>query len=95
MKVVVAPAAAAVIRGLPPPTKRRIKAAVVALADDPTGVERPGAVKRLRTREPEGGWYRLRVGSWRVVYRVVGQRVEVVRVFPRSEGYGWMDRLGY
>lgn len=95
MKVFVAPPAAATIRGLPPQAKRRLKTAILRLADDPVGVRRALDVKRLRTHREEPPYYRVRVGDWRIVYRILENRIEVVRVFPRSEGYGWMERLGY
>lgn len=41
------------------------------------------------------GWpvFRLRVGDWRVVFRARGEDLEVVRVFHRREGYGWLERV--
>lgn len=35
--------------------------------------------------------YRLRVGPWRVVFRASRNRLEVVRVFHRRDGYGWLE----
>lgn len=94
MKVTVTPSAAAEVRSLPPPTKARLKKAILAIATDPKGQKRLLDVKRLRTIRMESPVYRLRVGDWRIVYRLRGQVAEVVRVFHRSEGYGWMDNLG-
>jgi hypothetical protein len=35
----------------------------------------------------------VRVGNWRIVFRAHGDRLEVIRIFHRREGYGWLDRL--
>lgn len=83
------------MRSLPPETKRRIKRAILSLPEDPLGDEGKLEVKRLSGHVDEEPIYRVRVGTWRIVYRIVESRIEVVRVFPRSEGYGWMDRFGF
>lgn len=61
---------------------RRIREAIEALADDP----RPPGCRKLEGRENE---WRVRVGTWRVVYRIEEDRVVVlvVRVAPRGEVY--------
>ncbi len=61
---------------------KRIRAAVTALADDP----RPPGCRKLEGRQDE---WRVRVGTWRVVYRIEEGRlvVLVVRVAPRGEVY--------
>ena len=79
----VRPAAARVIRKLPKPVAGRIKAAADALLEDPRP---PGA----RTLTGRPGWYRVRVGDYRIVYTVrddvlvvlvlaVGHRREIYR----------------
>lgn len=83
------------IRSLAPETKRRIKKAILALPDDPVGDLRSLDVKKLIGHGDPRPIYRLRVGDWRVVYRIRETRIEVVRIFPRSEGYGWMERSGF
>ena len=61
---------------------KRIRAAIYALADDP----RPPGSRKLDGRQDE---WRVRVGTWRVVYRIEDRRlvVVVVRVAPRGEVY--------
>ena len=58
---------------------RPIQAAIAALADDP----RPVGVKKLVG--PSGLW-RIRVGDWRVVYRVEDGRLVVVVVALGGQG---------
>lgn len=95
MKVFLTHAAARTVRGLPPETKRRLKRAVLALPMDPIGEKGKLDVRRLAGHGDIGPVYRLRVGDWRAVFRILGARIEVVRVFHRSEGYGWMERFGF
>lgn len=63
---------------LDPEVRRRVDRRILALAEDP----RPPGVKALAG--PLGG---LRVGDWRIVYRVEDERlvVLVVRVGNRRE----------
>ncbi len=76
------PAAASALERLPWPTQARIRKAIDALAHQPF----PPGVKKLRGPE---GWYRIRVGDYRVVYDVQHERlvVLVVRVAHRREAY--------
>ena len=57
------------LKRLSPPVARRILAAVEALADDPH--PRGDTVERLKGH---AALYRLRVGSWRVVYELYGNQ---------------------
>ena len=66
-------AAARQARKLDPRTKARIRAAIDALRDNP----RPPGVRAL-VHSP--GLLRLRVGDWRVIYRVEDARVVVIVV---------------
>jgi mRNA interferase RelE/StbE len=67
---------------LDPEVRRRIDRRILALAEDP----RPPGVKALAG--PAGG-LRVRVGDWRIVYRVEDERliVLIVRVGNRREVY--------
>lgn len=61
---------------------KRIRAAIYALTDDP----RPHGCRKLEGRKDE---WRVRVGTWRVIYRIEDARlvVVVVEVGPRGEVY--------
>lgn len=55
------------------PVRRRLQAAIDRLVDDP----RPAGVVALKS---EPGYLRLRVGDYRVVYRVDDERLVIVVV---------------
>jgi len=84
--------AAPVLATLPPPVRKRMRAALRSLSDDPAGVVQDLDIRRLRTDGPES-FHRLRIGAWRAVFIVRPGRVDVMRIFRRDEGYGWLDRL--
>ncbi|HLE97360.1 MAG TPA: type II toxin-antitoxin system RelE/ParE family toxin [Candidatus Thermoplasmatota archaeon] len=70
---------------LPLPERRRLLQALEALAEDPFR-RRPGAdVRRLAARDE---LWRIRVGAYRAIYTVVGERVLVTKIGPRSTVYG-------
>ena len=75
-------AAARQVKRLPAEVRERILARLEALAEDP----RPAGVRKLAGTE-DG--YRVRVGAYRVLYRVEDDRlvVLVVRVSHRREAY--------
>ncbi|MGH9941344.1 MAG: type II toxin-antitoxin system RelE family toxin [Pyrinomonadaceae bacterium] len=70
------------LRRLDRQVKNRLTQAIMALADEP----RPAGCLRVRS---EPGVWRVRVGDWRVGYRVddAAQEVVVIRVGHRSEFY--------
>ena len=68
------------------PTQARIRAAIRALADDPEPAD------SIPMRGKGTGLYRLRVGNYRIVYRLQRQRVcvLVIRIGHRADVYrGW------
>jgi mRNA interferase RelE/StbE len=80
--------AAPALQRLPPGTKRRLKSALRALGQDPSGISNRLDVKRLDA-EPGQPIYRLRVGDWRIAF-TIDRDVVVLRIFHRREGYGWL-----
>lgn len=83
--------AQAALRRMPPEGRRRLRAALTALAE---GRLRGLDTKRLSPESRRPPLYRLRIGSWRAVYRHDAHAILVLRVFPRREGYGWLERMG-
>ena len=77
---------AALIRGLHPQIKRKLRGALEAIAADP----RCG--KPLK--EELAGWWSLRVGKFRVIYRVKAVRqIELIAFGPRERIYEETHRL--
>jgi mRNA interferase RelE/StbE len=78
------------VRTLAPGLKKRLRAALEAIRDDP----RPSGfdVKVLRKDGPQH-YFRVRVGDYRIVYTPRGPHTYVWRIVHRSEGYDWFERL--
>lgn len=81
------------LRSFSPQTKKRVKAALAALADNPEPPGRGGTIKRLDVPGSGETVLRVRVGDHRAVYVVRGQEIRILRVFHREEGYDWLRRL--
>ncbi|MEB3229556.1 MAG: type II toxin-antitoxin system RelE/ParE family toxin [Leptolyngbyaceae bacterium] len=81
-QVQLAPAAKRQIKKLDPATKKRVLDAIGKLATDP----RPSGVVKLTAEE---NLYRIRVGSYRVIYEIEDQElvILVVKVGPRRDIY--------
>ena len=87
-RVEMLPAARRELMALRNPIQNRVRAAIGALADDPTPAD------SIPMRGKGVGLHRLRVGTYRVVYRVQAHRVSVlvIRIDHRSEVYrGYED----
>ena len=71
-----------ILRRLPRPLLKRIQSAMWELADDP----HPPDSKKL---VGYNNLYRIRIGSWRVVYAVEDDRliILVIRIAPRGSAY--------
>ena len=80
--VVFARSARKELQSLDPPVALRILKRIEALAKDP----RPTEVRKL---EGADDLWRIRIGGWRVVYRVVDKErlVDIVAVRHRREAY--------
>ncbi|HUN68744.1 MAG TPA: type II toxin-antitoxin system RelE/ParE family toxin [Burkholderiales bacterium] len=85
-KLRVPPALAALVRELHPQIKRKLRGALDAIAAD------PGCGKPLK--EELAGLWSLRVGKFRVIYRVrTGRRIDLVAFGPRERIYEETHRL--
>lgn len=87
------PEAARAIGALPPAVKRRLKQALNALRSDPQGTRKTVDAKRLVADADLAVW-RLAVGSWRAIYAFDRESIRVLEIFPRSEGYDWLEGTG-
>ena len=83
------PAARSELRALRNPIQSRIRAAIRSLSDDQLPAD------SIAMRGKGIGLHRLRVGGYRIVYRLQQQRlcILVIRIGHRSEVYrGWEDQ---
>ena len=76
MKIQYSKAAAKTLAAMDSKTKQRIKDAIEAIP--------AGDIKPLQGRD---GYYRLRVGGWRVIFEYDGKTIGVVKIAPRGEAY--------
>jgi mRNA-degrading endonuclease RelE of RelBE toxin-antitoxin system len=78
------------LKSLNPRERRRVRAAIRALADDP----RPQHLEiKVLESDPDGTrFYRIRLGPHRIIYSVQGADIFVHRAFDRRDGYGWLER---
>lgn len=80
-----------VFRSLAPATKRRVKAGLRLLREDPFETNPSADIVKLDTDPAAEPVYRLRVGDWRVVFTRSGSYVKVIRIMHREQGYDWLD----
>jgi len=82
-RVLIDPRAAKHLESLPKPVIPRIDGVVLALAENP----RPVGAKRLRGKLREG--WRIRVGEYRVLYRIdnVAKQVRIFDIGQRRNIY--------
>jgi mRNA interferase RelE/StbE len=74
LKITIDPRAARELESLPKPIVQKIDKAILSLGENP----RPPGVKRLRGKLKDG--WRIRVGEYRVLYRIDDNSKEV-RIF--------------
>ena len=77
------------LRGIPARMQTRIKRALTELEDDPFRPRPKADIKRLKG--PDRDYYRLRIGDYRAIYVVEGQRVLVAKILLRSKAYEWLE----
>ena len=80
------------LRAVAPTVRSKLKSTLRLLADDPSGRTDSLDVKRL-DKDSGPSVYRAKIGDWRIAYSFDARLVRVVRIFHRSEGYGWLADL--
>jgi mRNA-degrading endonuclease RelE of RelBE toxin-antitoxin system len=90
--ILVMPEAVEDLRDLKANVRAEVRDALAAhLRHEPTKTSR-SRIKRVEgVASPQ---YRLRVGSVRVFYDVVGEEVQVLAVVEKSEAASWLARFG-
>lgn len=67
--------------------RRRVKEALLRIADDPF-TKRTGAdIKRLKGTRGREDLFRVRIGELRAVYAAQREEILVTQIFRRGEGY--------
>ena len=79
MKVVIVKKATKYFEKLSKSTKRRINEALIGLSNEPP----EGDIKKLQGRND----YRLRVGDFRILYRIEPDVVIITNIAPRGQAY--------
>ena len=77
------------LKEIPVRMQTRIKSALTELEDDPFRPRPKADIKRLKG--PDRDYYRLRIGDYRAIYVVEGQRVLVAKILQRSKAYDWLE----
>jgi len=78
-EILIMPRAVKQLKKLPKQDRQRLDRAILSMEDDMTG-----DVKRLVNHDPR---FRLRVGEFRVLFNVEGQRLIIHQVSHRREAY--------
>lgn len=86
-RVLLHPKATKALGALPSADRKRVKAALKRLADDPVAPRSGADIKRLAGTRGREDLFRLRVGAYRAVYAVRGDEVLVTDLFARGRGY--------
>jgi mRNA interferase RelE/StbE len=79
MTVVLDRRAAKYLKHMSEPAKSRIKDAIAGLSNTPPA----GDIKKLADRDD----YRLRIGGYRIIYRVENDTIIVSTIAPRGQAY--------
>jgi mRNA interferase RelE/StbE len=70
------------LRAMAANTRRLIVAKVEQYADDPASL-----ANNVKALQGKPGYFRLRVGDWRVLFRRDGTVIAVTRIAPRGRAY--------
>lgn len=71
-------------------TAERIKNGITELIEDPFQSRPKSDIKQL-VGSHDPSLYRLRIGDYRVIYAVIGNKVKVTEIIIRGKGYKWLD----
>lgn len=77
------------IKDLPENLRERVKSALSVLSEDPYRPRPKADIKKLRG--PTKNYFRLRIGEYRAIYVIEGNKVLIAKVLPRSKAYDWIE----
>lgn len=75
---------------LSPETKERLTSGIRSLGTDPFKSRSHADIKKLKGTKKRDDLYRLRVGDFRVIYKVEDNIIFVLEIIPREKGYDWL-----
>ena len=70
--------------------REKIRSDLHLLEDDPFKPRPKADIKKLQ-KISKRQFYRLRSGNYRAVYYIEGNLVKVTKIFPRGQGYEWLE----
>ncbi len=79
------------VRSLPPAPKKRLRAALDILSQDPR--DQRLDLRALTRPDGKAPVCRAKVGDYRIAFVIDRRTTRVVRIFHRRDGYGWLERL--
>ena len=74
---------------LSPEDRERMKERLRLLKRDPFRSGELTDIKKLKG--PKRNYYRLRVGNYRAIYVIDGEKILVAKILPRSKAYDWIE----
>jgi mRNA interferase RelE/StbE len=84
------PDAVKLLLDLNPETKERLKSGIKNLEIDPFKSRSHADIKKLKGTKKRDDLYRLRVGNYRVIYKVEANTIFVLEIIPREKEYDWL-----
>jgi mRNA interferase RelE/StbE len=76
-------------KDIPMDLQERVRAALSMLSQEPYRPRPKADIKKLKG--PTRNYYRLRVGDYRAIYVIEGDKVMVAKILLRSKAYHWLD----
>jgi mRNA-degrading endonuclease RelE of RelBE toxin-antitoxin system len=77
------------LNDLPEKQRERVRASLAELADDPFRPRPKADIKALRG--PNRNYHRQRIGDYRAIYVVEGDKILVAKILARRKAYAWLD----
>ena len=88
-KVFISETARRQLKGLHPDVGTQIKKKLRELEKDPYRPRAKVDIKKMKG--PKRDYYRLRIGNYRAIYIVEGNKVKIAKILPRSKAYDWIE----
>ena len=69
--------------------RKQIKKKLRKLEEDPYRARAKVDIKKLKG--PNKDYFRLRIGNYRAIYVIDGNKVKIAKILPRSKAYDWIE----